>query len=166
MFESSRLKFRKITLEDAKDIFSWTSDPRINKFVIYPLNKNIEDTINWIKTIKDEDNEFLIVEKLTNKVVGSCSLKYSEEYNGYLAGINLSYDSCGKGYGTESILALEKYAKEELKINEIFGRVFQFNKVSLSMCDKIGYKVIKKITFYKPPNNEEIPSLLLKKSLK
>ena len=58
-----RLILRPITLTDAEAIFSWGSDIEVNKTVIYPLYKNIEDVKTWIKSIKESDNEFLITLK-------------------------------------------------------------------------------------------------------
>ena len=40
--ETERLILRPLTLADRDDIFKWTGDPRVNKYMIYPLYKSAE----------------------------------------------------------------------------------------------------------------------------
>lgn len=165
MIETKRLLLREITINDAKDIFLWTNDPRVNENVIYPLNKDISEVINWIKSIKKEDGEYLIVEKSSNKPIGTCSLAYSKEFGEFMAGINLAHEAWSKGYGTEATSALFDYAKNKLHINKVIARVFKRNEASLKMCKKNGFVIEKEIFFKKIGVKTPIPCYLLAKTL-
>ena len=43
LLESERLILRPLTIDDLEAAFKWTGDPRVNKYMIYPLYKNVED---------------------------------------------------------------------------------------------------------------------------
>ena len=107
-----RLILRPITLDDAEAIFSWGSDPEVNKTVIYPLYKNIEDVKTWIKGIKESDNEFLITLK-DGTPIGGCSCGFSKELNGFNLGCNFHQKYWHQGYGEKMFKYLLDVAKNE-----------------------------------------------------
>ena len=41
--ETERLLLRQLTLDDREAIFKWAGDPRVNKYMIYPLSMNTQD---------------------------------------------------------------------------------------------------------------------------
>lgn len=47
----------------------------------------------------------------------------------------------GKGYGTDAIWALTRYAFDEMNLRRINGYIVEYNKGSLRMVEKNGYKV-------------------------
>nr|WP_280954062.1 GNAT family N-acetyltransferase [Lactococcus protaetiae] len=44
IFETNRLILRKITLADAEDMFEFTSDPEVARYVTYPPHENLDVT--------------------------------------------------------------------------------------------------------------------------
>ena len=54
--ETERLILRTITIDDAEAIFKWASDPDVNKYMIYPLHKDVNVTREWLKT-RDPEGE-------------------------------------------------------------------------------------------------------------
>ena len=57
--ETKRLILRTVTLDDADAIYLWASDPKVNRYMIYPLHKDIEVTRQWLKSRDiDGDDEF------------------------------------------------------------------------------------------------------------
>ncbi len=48
--ETERLILRTVTVDDAEAIFQWASDPDVNKYMIYPLHKDINVTRDWLKS--------------------------------------------------------------------------------------------------------------------
>ena len=51
--ETERLLIRQLTLDDRDAIFKWAGDPRVNKYMIYPLYKKVEEVerIPAIRTV-------------------------------------------------------------------------------------------------------------------
>lgn len=48
-----------------------------------------------------------------------------------------------KGYAKEAILLVKKYAFEELKLKQLFLRLFEKNKPALNLYKKLGFREVK-----------------------
>ena len=46
------LMLRKITLEDAQDIFGYSKDPEVTRFVTWEPHKSIDDSINFLRSVE------------------------------------------------------------------------------------------------------------------
>ncbi|MDE6579101.1 MAG: GNAT family N-acetyltransferase, partial [Ruminiclostridium sp.] len=52
--ETERLILRPLEIADTEHIFStWTSDPRVTRFMIYATHKNAEETRQWLESVTD-----------------------------------------------------------------------------------------------------------------
>ena len=51
VLETERLILRPLTIDDLHDCFKWTGDPRVNKYMIYPLYKSVEDGREWLESL-------------------------------------------------------------------------------------------------------------------
>ena len=50
-------------------------------------------------------------------------------------------DKCaGNGYGADAIMAMTKYAFDELRLNCIYANVLSYNKISQHTFEKCGYE--------------------------
>ena len=57
ILESERLRFRKLTNDDALEILALRGNPETMKFIPRPLATSIEDALNHIKIINDKIDE-------------------------------------------------------------------------------------------------------------
>lgn len=108
-----------MTIDDAQDVFEWAGDPLVNKYMPYPLHKDIRETEEWIGTL-GEKNEFCFCLKETAKVIGSGSISFDEESGLYELGYNLNRRYWGKGYATEASKAMIGWAHEQLHARDFF----------------------------------------------
>lgn len=136
---------RFITKEDTDLVVRWRNNPRVRcKFVFQePFTAEIHN--HWLETrVKTgEVVQFIILSKGDEKEIGSVYLK-DIDYTQKIAegGIFIGEDSVlGKGYGTEAMQLLVKYAFEKLKLNQVFVRVFVENKASIAICEKAGFSL-------------------------
>ena len=58
--ETKRTILRSFTLDDAKDVFEYASDSMVTKYLTWKTHKNIEETINVIKTFYLIDHVFCV----------------------------------------------------------------------------------------------------------
>lgn len=56
--ETDRLILRPLTINDADDVFEWTGDERVAKYMVYPCHKNIEVTREWLCSLDILENEY------------------------------------------------------------------------------------------------------------
>lgn len=82
--ETERLILRPLTINDAEEVFAWTGNERVAKFMRYTRHENIEVTKNWLSSLADspENNfDWGFVLKENGKLIGSGGIYLKEEYN-------------------------------------------------------------------------------------
>lgn len=141
ILETDRLILRKITIEDANDVFAWVGDPRVTKYMIYCTYDNVDQVKTWIKSLYKENSqnyEYLIVEKETGKTIGAVGISKNNAENAWSFGYNLRYDSWGKGFATEATKRLIKFAIEDLNVKDFESSHAVENKASGNVIRKCG----------------------------
>jgi len=140
VLETSRLILRPITIEDLEAIFKWTGDPRVNKYMIYPLYKTPEDGREWIQNLYNEEKkiDYGFVFKETGELIGSGGLYYHEDIDVWGIGYNLAYDYWRKGYTVEAMKKIIEYARTKYDIHTIAGTFAVENYGSRRVMEKLG----------------------------
>ena len=150
--ETERLILRTVTLDDAEAIFKWTSDPDVNKYMIYQLHTDIEITREWLKS-RDVDgkDEFDLgfVLKETGELIGMGGIFYKEELNAWNLGYNLRKDYWGRGLVPEAIKAIIDYVDAKKGVNAIVGEFAKENTKSRRVMEKLGMTYWKDCVFTK-----------------
>ena len=137
--ETERLLLRPLTLEDASDVFEWTGDPVVNRFMPYPVHPNVETTKVWISQIDPDTNEFCFSLKTTGKVIGSGSI-HQEDDGRYALGYNLNRQYWGMGYATEAARGMIKWAYEHLNARDFKACHATANTASGNVLGKCGFQ--------------------------
>ena len=139
--ETERLILRTITIDDAEAIFKWASDPDVNKYMIYPLHKDVNVTREWLKTRDPEgEDEFDLgfVLKETGELIGQGGLFYKEEMDAWIVGYNLRKEYWGRGLVPEAITAIIDTVQRERGIHTLIGDFAKENKKSGRVMEKLG----------------------------
>ena len=145
MLETSRLYLRKITNDDANDIFEYLSDGMVTRYLGKESLSSIQeayDIINKIEKNYSEDRSIRwgIVHKKHEKLIGtigfdSIQIKNKRTDIGY--DINSNY--WRQGLATEAINEVIRYGFTTLELNRIGAVVFPENTASLSLLEKSGF---------------------------
>ena len=138
IMETERLILRPLCIEDVDDAFIWLSDPRVNRFMPYPLYTSKADAEKWLASLSEDKNEFAFVLKDTHRVIGAGSIKLQEDGLWEL-GYQLSYDYWGKGYASEAGKALINWAYQYLGARRFMARHATANIASGKVLEKCGY---------------------------
>jgi len=139
IIETERLIIRPISIDDAQDVFEWASDPVVNKYMPYPLHKNVCQAQEWIKSLHGR-NEFVFCLKNSGEVIGGGSMSYKEEFQAYELGYNLKRKYWGFGYATEASKAMIQWAYENLGAHDFFARHANANYASGNVIKKCGFQ--------------------------
>ena len=153
VIESERLIIRPIEIDDAKDVFEWAGDPVVNRYMPYPLHKDIHQAEEWIRSLGDK-NEFVFCLKDTGEVVGGGSMSYREAFDAYELGYNLKRKHWGMGYATEASKALIQWAYEELGVHDFMARHANANHASGNVIKKCGFQFERYVKLEKYGGNE------------
>jgi len=143
IIETERLIIRNLQPEDYKAAFKWCGDPRVNKYLIYPLYTDEEAVKRWLEGRKaDEDNpdnyDLGFVLKETGELIGGGGLVYRPEDDVWGIGYNLCYDYWGHGYVPEAMNGIIAKIQETRKINILEGTFAKDNIKSQRVMEKLG----------------------------
>lgn len=118
--ETDRLILRPLTVDDADAVFTWTSDPKVNRYMSYPLHTDVETTRQWLRSVEQdsevqaalENYTFGFVRRSDGLLIGSGGIRRQED-DTWDFGYNLRRDCWGRGYTTEAIKAIIGFARTQ-----------------------------------------------------
>ena len=145
ILETSRVLLRLPEMSDAQIVFdNWTSDPNVAKFMRYNVHTSIDTTIEWLyhavsKISCDKSYDWCFILKESSTLFGAGGLYYDDEHNMFEIGFNIMKDLWGQGLTTEAAKAMLKFAVEELKQTQFFGKHAKGNIGSGKVLEKLGF---------------------------
>lgn len=149
LIETERLLLREIDYTDANDLFEMDSDPEVHLFIENKPVKTIDEITKGIEIIKMQYKKngiarWAVVDKISNECVGWSGLKYynqpiNNHNNFYDLGYRFKKKHWGKGFATESSIAILNYGFRNLDINSIYAITDPNNTISKKVLSKLGF---------------------------
>lgn len=154
--ETKRVILRNFTEDDLNDIFSYASVPDVGELAGWNHHKNIEESRTVLyKVFLPNPEDYAIVDKRTNHVIGSFGLHQSSQLAcdfpleiSKEVGYVLAKDYWGKGIMSEILSSSIQKWKEEGKIDVLTAITSSTNKISAHVLEKCGfslYRIIKDV---------------------
>ena len=139
-----KVYLRQMELSDMPAYQEMLNDESISANVVgwsFPVSAFEQEA--WFKSaVNDSRNRrFSIVLKETDEVVGMVTLSSIDWHNRSAThGIKL-LSSCpkGQGIGTDAVIALMRYAFEEVNLNRLDGSWLDYNQASKHLYEKCGW---------------------------
>lgn len=155
--ETERLVLRKITMEDAEDIYDYASDEEVPRYMTWNTHKNIDNTKAFINFIlkryeMDDAGEWGIILKRTGRLIGCIGFANKDEINRRAeVGYVLSRKYWGQGIMPEALRRILQFGFEEMGLNRIECCHFLPNERSGRVMQKAGmsFEGIAREKFYK-----------------
>ncbi len=151
LFETERLYVRQFTENDLNDLYRFSSDPVVMKYIRPPL------TLEATATLLDEQlsgyrlnpqsGRFAIIEKYSRQYIGNFLLRPSAVMGGTETGYAFFENKWGMGYATEITNRALSFAFDELHIERVYAITDPRNILS--------QKVLLKCHFTQLPNFQE-----------
>jgi ribosomal-protein-alanine N-acetyltransferase len=144
--ETERLILRKISLDDAGDIFEYAADPDVATYVSWEPHTSIEDSISLINSMiqryeKTGVSEWGLVYKENKKCIGTCGYMWWRTYHARAeVGFALSKKYWNRGLMTEALREVITFGFEKMELNRIEARCFLANRASEKVMQKVGMK--------------------------
>ena len=143
IIETERLILRPLTVSDAADAFEWHGDPEVNRYMVYPLYTDVEQSRAWIAGLAPDENEFGFELKSTGKVIGAGGIKYIAGENAWELGYNLNRAYWGMGYATEASKALIRWAYDTEGARDFIACHATVNAASGNVIRKCGFEFVR-----------------------
>ena len=170
--KSERLLLRRITKGDVKEIFEIYSDPEVARYDWYYPIESMDKALKIIESFKDtydDKEEFTwgVTRKGDNRIIGYCCLgDFQEGPRSCEIGYGFNRNQWNKGYGTEAVKMLVKFAFEQMNINRIAGTVTVGNEPSIKVLKKCGFQqegIFRERTFMKGELVDDVILAILRK---
>lgn len=147
--ETNRFLLRKVTIEDAENIFKILSNPKVISNLNMDIHKNLDDThkllADYFEGLENKTKfPYAILDKKTNAFLGIFLIKldlYDEDCFEFT--IYLSEEHWGKGIYSEVLPHMVKVAFENIKTGNFRGFVKEKNIASSKVLEKCNFKLEK-----------------------
>lgn len=147
--ETERLILRELEFTDKNDLFEMDSDPAVHLYIENNPVKSIDQITKVIEMLKKQYHEngiarWAVVDKNTNECIGWSGLKYfnqplNNHNHFYELGYRFKKKHWGKGFATESSIAIIDYGFKNLNIDKIFAITDPKNNNSKKVLSKLGF---------------------------
>ena len=142
--DTERLLLRKVTRDDLNDIFEYTSNENVTKYLRWSTHESVEVTRKYIDDVLNEysdgkDSPWMIEYKTQKKVIGAIHIiVYDEKNKRSEIGYVLSEKYWNKGIMTEALKAVISYCFDVLGFNRVQLQCKSENGASEKVIGKSG----------------------------
>ncbi|MCM1991615.1 GNAT family N-acetyltransferase [Oceanirhabdus seepicola] len=144
LFETDRIKLRKMKREDIEVYNRWSNDEGVVRNTYPNLDRySMEDTEKFYNKVNNSSSSktYIIEDVKKQKSIGITTLLNIDFYNRnaeFIIDIG-EKEYWGKGYGKEAMVLMLQLAFLELNLNRVYLRVFSFNERAIKLYEKIGF---------------------------
>lgn len=151
MLENEKIKLRALEPEDIETLYLWENDSTVwndgNTLVPwsrFSLRRYIEESFQNIYEIKQL--RLMVVLKDSNETIGTVDIfNFDPFHERAEVGILINENHRNKGLAEQSILLIQEYAFNFLKIKQLYAHVPACNEVSLRLFQRCGYEIAGKL---------------------
>ena len=154
-----KIKLRALEPEDMEALRATVNDPEMEKMVVgwsFPVSKRQQ--MSWYERVIGNPTNHRFAVEYEGKFVGISTLTDIDWKNrSAFHGIKLTQDAPkGKGIGFDAVVAVMKYAFEELQLNRLYGGILEYNIASKKLYDiaNVFLKKMPIMTKYRLPSSE------------
>ena len=146
VIESSRVRLRHIENADIDSLYDIFSDAEAMRFFGSPPFAERADAVNYLADINENFQKKTLFQwgialNSDNKIIGTSTIFSVDERNRRAEiGYALNREFWGKGYITEALNSLFRFAFEELKLHRIEADVDPRNNASIKILEKFGFQ--------------------------
>lgn len=164
--KTERLTLRKMKVTDAADMYEYSKDPNVTKYLLWESHADISQSLEYLRFLQDKYRagnfyDWAIVFRENNKMVGTCgftTLDFSN--NSAEVGYVLNRQYWGNGIAPEALNAVIRFGFLELNLHRIEARYMAENLQSRRVMEKCGmtFEGIKRSSMFVKDNYRDIGS--------
>lgn len=144
--ETKRLILRRMNMNDAKDVFAYSKDPEVARYVLWSAQKELWEAKDYCRFMmrryrNDQPSSWGIIDKATNRLVGTIGyMDYNEDNATVEVGYSLARWLWNGGYMTEALTRVIAYTFEAMDVNRIEAQHELENPSSGRVMQKCGMR--------------------------
>lgn len=143
--QTERLILRKLSIDDAEEIFFLRSNDAVNKYLDRPKANDIDDAIAFINKVNigvanDNWMYWAICFKDNPKLIGTiCLWNFNEEENKAEVGYEIIPEYQQKGIAKEALSKIIEFGFDGLQLSKIEAYTHKENLSSKKLLEKFGF---------------------------
>jgi len=128
--------------DDYQLFYEWYNDPETSRLIgTFGTVYSLETEKQYVQRLSKDRNEFMIIEDITKAPIGFSTFFDMDRWNdtaemGILIG---NRNARNKGYGKETVALMLKYGFDELELNNIMIRTYEYNKRAINLYTKNNF---------------------------
>ena len=142
--ETERCILRKLNLDDTDDMYEYSSNPDVTKYLTWSPHPDKAYTLEYLMYLQNRYKtgdffDWAVICKDSGKMIGTCGFtRFFFAHNGAEIGYVLTPAYHGKGIGTEVVGRVIKYGFENLALERIEAKYIIGNEASRRVMEKNG----------------------------
>ncbi len=139
------VRMRAIEEEDLETLHGWANDPELGSLLAgwhFPYSRDSQR--RWFESLKDDTlNQRWAIDAPDLGLIGMANLvdidwQNNHAFHGMLLG---DTQIRGRGFGGDTVMAVMRYAFDELHFERLDGAIIEYNSASLGLyCGKCGWR--------------------------
>ena len=139
-----RITLRRITREDLTDVYEYSRDPLLCKYLLWYPHPDIDYTAKYLNYVDKQYKKNLYYDfgiEYEGKMIGTCGFSsFDLDNDSGEIGYVLSRKFWGQGLAYEAVRRVMKFGFEELRLNRIYARIMVGNEKSEDLAKKCGMR--------------------------
>lgn len=142
--EADRLVLRPLRMRDAKDLFSYASDPAVARYVLWDAHRTLHDSRIQLRCLirqyrHGEPCSWGIEDRISRRLIGTIGFMWlNSETRSAEIGYSLSRHYWNQGYMTEAVRCFLDFCFDTLCLNRIEAQYAAENAASGRVMQKCG----------------------------
>lgn len=133
-----KVRLRAVEEADLPLLHTWANDPELWALLGgWRFPSNFDSIVRWHSRLKDDplSHRFVIETLDDGRLIGTANLTDIDWKNrNAFHGVSLGpVDARGKGYGRDAVMAIMRYAFEELGLERLDSDVIEYNEASIRL---------------------------------
>jgi RimJ/RimL family protein N-acetyltransferase len=140
-FQGGSVRLRAVEESDLAEINERFWDPDVNQFMALPWPEPVAGTRAWWEHRRASGEPTLAIETLAGELIGVCSLEQvnTRARTAWL-GIWIAKGHWDRGYGTDALGLLCRFAFREMNLQRVSLAVYETNPRARRAYEKVGFK--------------------------
>jgi len=141
-FEGELIRLRAVEEEDLPRINEGIWDPEVSQHLSVAWPQPLAGTREWWERGRNSDRDAAFaIETMAGEFVGGCGLhEISARNRSAVLGIWLARAHWEKGYGTDAVRTLCRFAFQEMNLQRVELGVLETNPRGVRAYEKVGFK--------------------------
>ncbi len=145
--ETDRLILRQIQPRDAFDMYDYSKNPNVTRYLLWSPHPNVQHTKDYIRFLQGEYKkgacyDWAILLKSSGKMIGTCGfVSFDSENASATVGYVLHPDHWGCGIAPEALRRVLSFGFQQLSLHRIEAQFMEENTRSLRVMEKCGMRL-------------------------